>query len=348
MKTRGFLDRDFVRTREGFFCVIGPHHPLDRVISYLKYVPDQRGKWKHGNERYKRVMPTYTMSNLLKTFQLLERQYPHYLFFSSVYNITMTGVPRDLILEHYRPEQKLHTLAEKRVKDKLQEKLLHLVSLLSESSKAPVRDFGVIGSILLEIHDPTLSDIDLTIYGVRNSYAVKDAITKIHSTLDSHLTPFKGERLKRWCVNKAKKHPITAEEAKKIYERKWNIGVYQNTLFSIHPIKKQNELTEQYGDHIYYPAERVSVQAVISDSRDSIFLPSVYKVTEVDHDGKTSQIEEVVSYESLYGSLAEEEEVIAVKGKLEHVLDTHTGRKFDRVVVGSLEGRGEEYIKLIS
>ena len=349
MKTRGFLDWDFVITKEGlFFCVIGPYHPPDRVISYLKYVPSQQGKWKHGKDRFKRVMPTYTIPSLLKTFQLLENHHPQYLFFSTVYNITMTAVPQTSILEHYRPEQKLQKLSEKSIRDTLQKKLLHLVSLLSESSEVSVRNFGVIGSILLDIHDPTFSDIDLTVYGERNSYAVKDTLKKFCSTRDSNLTQFKGDRLKRWCENKAKKHPITYEEAKRIAERKWNIGVYKNTPFSIHPIKKEEEVTEKYGDKIYCPAETVLVQAVVTDCSESIFLPSVYKVTEVDREGTTRQVEEVVSYEGFYGSLAEEGEVIAVKGKLEHVFNVHTGRRYDRVLVGSLEGRGKEYIKLIS
>ena len=40
-------DHDFIRTEENYlFCVIGYSHPEDRIISYLKYVPNITGKWK--------------------------------------------------------------------------------------------------------------------------------------------------------------------------------------------------------------------------------------------------------------------------------------------------------------
>jgi predicted nucleotidyltransferase len=59
-------------------------------------------------------------------------------------------------------------------------------------------------------------------------------------------------------------------------------------------------------------------------------------------------IVEVVSYESLYDSLAEVGESILVRGKLERVVDNKTSREHYRILVGSPEGKGMEYIKLTS
>ncbi len=55
----------------------------------------------------------------------------------------------------------------------------------------------------------------------------------------------------------------------------------------------------------------------------------------------------MVSYEGLYDSLAEKGETIEVRGKLERVVDNKTRRTYDRVLVGSPEGNGREYIKLV-
>ena len=85
---RAFRDRDYVQTIEGyFFCVVGPVHPADRVIAYLKYVPDPSGKWGRGNIRFKRALRNYTMLDLLETLRFLEHQ-PEYIYDSPVLSIS--------------------------------------------------------------------------------------------------------------------------------------------------------------------------------------------------------------------------------------------------------------------
>ncbi len=348
MRKRGFRDRDFLSSKEGFFfCVVGPHHPDDRVISYLKYLPDPSGAWRKGRNRFRRVMQVYTIPNLLETFNLLKNAYPEYLFFSQFYNITMTAVPRERILKHFRPEKKLVELFRKPRLDPLQGKVTRLVSLLSRLSNVATQDFGVTGSVLLSIHNPDFSDMDITVYGAANSYAVKDALNEASLSAHSGIRRFGKERLEEWYVSKTLNHPLTPSEARRVYKRKWNIGVFEDTLFSVHPTKLEEELTEKYGDKTYRPVKTVTVRAVVSDSRDSVFLPAVYRVADIE--GKVGvDIGEVVSYEGLYDSLAEKDEEIEVRGKLEHVIDNRTGREYSRVVVGSPEGRGREYIKPVS
>lgn len=348
-KERSFRDRDFLGTKEGFlFCVVGPYHPADRVISYLKYLQDSKGKWRKGKVRFKRVMQTYTILSLLKTFDLLRNNYPRYSFFSSAYNITMTAVPKEYITEHFKPEEKLCQLLKKSRLDSLQKKVASFVHLLSELCDISTKDFGVTGSILLDIHNPAFSDMDITVYGVENSYAVKNALIKAYSPGRSFVKRFEGEKLREWCRNKAQNYPISLTEAEQIYKRKWNRGIFNGTSFSVHPVKLEEEVTEKYGDKIYVPAGTVTVRAVVADSKDSLFLPAVYRVVDVEVKEKVEvNIEEVVSYEGLYGGLAEKNEMIVVRGKLEHVFDSRTCREYDRVLVGSPEGKGREYIKLV-
>jgi len=291
-------------------------------------------------------MRAYTIPNLLETFKILEDGYPQYVFFSSVYNITMTAIPQKFVKKHFKPEETLAKLFKKSHLDSLQKKVVRFVSLLSDLSNASADNFGVTGSVLLGIHNPAFSDMDITVYGVENSFAVKDALTQAHQNEGSKIKRFEGERLRQWYANKIENHPITLTEARQIYMRKWNIGVFDNTLFSVHPVKLEEELTEKYGDRTYNPSGEVDMRAVVLDARDSIFLPAVYRVKEVEVKGRVEvNIEEVVSYEGLYDSLAEKGETIEVRGKLEHVTDNRTGRKYDRVLVGSPEGKGREYIK---
>jgi len=88
-----------------------------------------------------------------------------------------------------------------------------------------------------------------------------------------------------------------------------------DTPFSIHPVKLDHEIQERYGDRIYESTGPVTVRAV-------------------------------ASYEGLYDNLAQPGESILVKGKLERVTETKTGQEYYRVLVGSPEGKGAEYIKL--
>ena len=171
---RGFRDRDFIRTREGFlFCVVGPYHPSDRVISYLKYVPSKLGMWGNNEEQFKRVMRAYTIPSLVETFRLLENDSPQYLFHPPVYNINMTAVPPEYITKHYRPEETLAEILNQTRLDPLQKKLKDFVSFLARTSGVALESFGVTGSILLNIHKPEFSDMDVTIYGFENSSKMK-------------------------------------------------------------------------------------------------------------------------------------------------------------------------------
>jgi len=295
------------------------------------------------------VLRNYTIPSLLETFNLLEKDYPHYLFYSPFYNILMTAVPLEYLSRHYKPEEKLAKLVEAKRLDFLQKKLIRLVSFLSEKSGVPPEFFGVSGSILLNIHRLGVSDTDITVYGLKNSLAVKRALQEAYSQPASHIRRLENSGLKAWCRSKARSHPLTTDEALQIYKRKWNLGVFEDTKFSVHPVKLEEEVNEEYADKIYEPLGLIVLGAVVDDNSESLFLPAVYHVQDarVIKGPQVADIEEVASYEGLYGDLAEVGETILVKGKLELVRDKKNKRKYHRVVVGSPEGRGTEYVKII-
>jgi len=348
---RRFRDRDFLRTKEGFFfCVVGPYHPPNRVISYLKYVPARLGSWGKGIWRFKRVLRDYTIPSLLETFSLLEKDYPHYLFYSPFYNILMTAVPLQYLAKHYKPEEKLAQLTSAKRLDILQKKVTRFATFLSEKSGVPIEFFGVTGSILLNIHRLGVSDIDLTVYGSKNSLAVKRVLQEVYSQQTPKIRRLEGSALKTWCRKKAESYHLTLDEALLVYKRKWNLGIFEDTEFSVHPTKLEEEVDEEYADKIYEPLGIVVMGAVVVENVNSMFLPAVYHVQDarVIKGPQVADIEEVVSYEGLYGDLAEVGESILVKGKLELVIDKKNKRKYHRVVVGSPEGKGTEYIKLLT
>jgi len=347
---RGFRDRDYLKTVDGyFFCVLDSIHPEDRVIAYLKYVPDPNGKWGRSHERLRRALPNYIMHDLIETFKFLKINNPEYLFFSPVMNIEISAVPLNKILIHYKPEKKLSSFARRENLDALQKKTVDLASLISEESSVPLRFFGVTGSILIDAHQ-SFSDIDLIVYGGRNSVSVKETLKQIYESAIFPIRRFNEEESREWCLQKTRLYPLTYDEAAEILKRRWNRGVYEGTFFSIHPVKTEDEINEKYGDRVFKPEGIVKIEATVSDSEESDFLPATYKVEDVKvlEGRKVEDINEVVSYEGLYGGLAEEGERILAYGKMEHVTDKRTGEIYHRVLIGSREAEGRDYIKLLT
>jgi predicted nucleotidyltransferase len=346
---RGFRDRDFLQTREGFFfCVVGPLHPANRVISYIKYVPSKSGLWRNGEKKFSRILPKYTIPNLLETFNFLEQNYPDYLFHSPVDNITITAVPHERITKHFRPEKKLVQLRQEQSLDSLQAKLMRFTRFLEKISGVSETSFGVTGSLLLDIHQPKFSDLDVIVYGTKDSWALKKALTENQSS-GMPMKRLKGKNLKDWCIKKSHDYPLTPKEALKLYERKWNLGYFKGRWVSIHPVKLESEVTEEYGKKMYIPCGQVTIEAVVNSNVDSIFLPAIYQIEDVKFldSQQLGDVTEVVSYEGIYDSLAEKGETVQVKGKLERVIEMGTTRQHYRVLVGSAEGKGREYMKLL-
>jgi predicted nucleotidyltransferase len=142
-----------------------------------------------------------------------------------------------------------------------------------------------------------------------------------------------------------KKYPFTLRELKNIYKRKWNYGFYEGKAFSVHVVNDRFE--EKYGDKLFYPLKIVRGRAQITDITNSLFLPCIYEMTFFNPLLTGIQVDQLVSYDSFYAGLFEVGDNILIKGKLEKVVDQPSRRVYYRIVVGSLEAHGEDYIKPI-
>jgi predicted nucleotidyltransferase len=59
------------------------------------------------------------------------------------------------------------------------------------------------------------------------------------------------------------------------------------------------------------------------------------------------EIRKIIAYEGLYGGVFKTDDQIIAKGRLEKVLDRKAGEVYHQVLVGSLEGKGMDYLKII-
>jgi predicted nucleotidyltransferase len=344
---RGFLDRDFITTPEDFlFCVIGGIHPTQRVISYLKYRPQPQGLWGRKT-RYLRTMKNYTVPSLQETLQLINAQYPQYLYYSRVLNTEISAIPIKHIQRHYKPEVKLVELFHREPRDSLQSSVIDLVSTLSQQTAIPPECFGITGSILTDIHQPSFSDIDLTVYGLNNGWKIRhylqDTFQDNSSLFTRHRAKARQQVLARW----SQRYPLTVTEAEQIYIRRWNYGFFHNTAFSIHPIQPRKEIEHQYADQQFHSMQMIEGSAKIVDVEKSLFLPAIYEITDFNDADRSNKIvvHQIVSFNGLYNGIFEEGETVYVRGKLEKAEDKHRQQKYYRILVGSLLAKGQDYIK---
>ena len=149
-------------------------HPPDRVVAYVRYVPDPRGsRVGPDGTRYAKVY------SLLRREEVIRSRFPEYMYFDKFFNRWLQAVPLSRIRRVYSPTSRLREIVERGARDGLEELARGLAERLS-SSGVELESMGVSGSLLVGLHTEG-SDIDLVVYGEREgrllySY-LKDVLT---------------------------------------------------------------------------------------------------------------------------------------------------------------------------
>lgn len=348
---RYYLDRDMLEVKDGsFFQIVGNIHPSKRVIAFPKYVHDNSGYWFKNNIFYKRVFPYYSA---VKTYEACRNLYPQYLVYDKILGIRIFEVPKEDVKNHYVPEVRLREIIE-RPTDRLEELTYKLIDVISDVSGLSSKVFGVTGSILLKIHNIERSDLDLTVYGKENSLVVKETLLNLINNEKHGFKRLHGSILSDYAKKLSLAHPISYNEAVKLYTKIfWGRALFKNKFFSMHPVPMPSEISIKYGDQIYRGMGMIEIKCVVSDNSESMYTPAIYKVEKVKIlRGKLAsdigEIEEVVSYEGIYADIANINDTLRVYGKLEKVYDKRKKIDYYRVVVGTIEAAGKDYIKIIS
>ncbi len=334
-------DRDFFRTREGmFFCVAGHLHSPERYTAYLKYSPDSRGKWQNGAVAYRRELPYYHVRNVAHTLEYLQANFPDYVADCPVRGIRFSLIPRSSVVAYYDPQSRLASIM-KNPGDALEQEAAELVGHLSELASIRRDAFGLTGSILIGMHNLEWSDIDLLVYGRDNARLLKQAIIRNQGVAPIGQPDYE-QRLK-WSRRVAERFPLSVDEAWAISGGRWNYGYFGKRYFSIHPVRSDAEVSEQYGDHIYRSVGEATIRAMVVRKDDAIFLPATYGVDNVEvlfGQADATQIAEIVSHEGLFCDIADEGCRIEAAGQVE-TIDGKPGR----LIVGAASQCRREYIR---
>ncbi len=328
--------RDFVYTVDDlFFATTSYLHPGDRIIAFLRYIPDPEGERSRGGRRYSKV-------DSEGAYNFLKENYPTYLYDAENFGKIMLAVPHELIEEILTPTRRLKEIMEEGPSDELLEKVLIIADAFHEEASISYDDMGVSGSILPSLHDPRSSDIDFVIYGLENHRKALETFSQIKDH-----GPFKSLSEDYWLKvykKRIKDNSLSFEEFCWYEERKNNRGLVDGTLFDILATRSWDEIEGSWADTVYEPLGRIKIEAKVYDAMAAFDNPAIYKVEDVRIlEGPSADIDEVVSFTHTYAGQAKEGEKIIAKGELERYTGAREGY---RVVVGTTREALNEYIKV--
>jgi predicted nucleotidyltransferase len=339
--TKDWIPRDgeTLLTREGFiFYVFGYEHPDNWVFAFLKYIPSNlahhfpirflKQKWKLGNIELSRPEKLYTPQNYQKFLETFRSSFPHYLYCCPFRGKEVLSVPLDHIERVYLPSECLQEIFKKEKRDCLQEETVELVLLLSAESQVPIQDFGIHGSVGLNMHSE-YSDIDLVVYGSQNFRRLEKAVDKL-----------------------AEEERVKYVFTKKIDSSRKHRGRYKDRRFVYNAMRKPEEIDAQHGRLRYTPIKKVMFSCEVVDDSENMFRPAIYLIRDYQPDNSASELVEdqvparVLSMIGYYRNVARQGDKIKVSGTLERVEKIETGESSYQVVVGTAT-REKEYLEPI-
>ena len=321
------VDGDTFTTRDGFiFNVFGYEHPSNRVFAFLKYIPATFQKlfkveylentWNLEEQTLFRAENLYTAQNYRTFLESFRKNFPDYLYYCPFRKKDIISAPLDSIKKVFIPRDCLHNLTSLETKDDLQTTTLNLVNLLSAESNIGLEDFGVHGSVALNMHT-SKSDIDLVVYGAQNFRMLEATINRL---VEAGKLSYKFSNRLDAC-------------------RRYK-GKYMNKIFMYNAIRKPEEIKGEYGKLQYDAVAPVSFTCSVEDDSEAMFRPATYKIRgyEPVHAGTLieGQVPEtVVSMIGCYRNVARIGERINVSGMLERAENVETRQVSYQVVVGT-------------
>ncbi|MFW9985358.1 MAG: hypothetical protein ACFFDJ_02215 [Candidatus Odinarchaeota archaeon] len=334
-------DKDFVETTEGLlFTVVGYLHPPDAYTAYLKYRPDAEGKWERQGIHYRRMMQVYSAAEVQSSTNWLRENHPEYVSLDKVRGFELTLVPWKNIIAYYLPEIRLVEII-RDPQDPLEAKTRALVSLLSEASGVPTSQFGITGSMLLGIHNPMFSDIDLLVYGREHAGQIRDIMDQMFG--ENKVKSYSPDEIRGWQYRQMQTLGIPEEFEKEITWSYWQRGRFNQTAFSINPVRTDAEIMVEYGQETYSSVGPVEFTATIMEDQDSLFIPARYLVGEITMelgDIDLPALTDVLTFEGVFSAVFHKGDQVRIRGTAEAVRDKEGNIIRNQVVVGSLSTQG--------
>lgn len=308
----------FITTTDGLiFEVKGIVHPRNRVIAYLRYIPNNGG--------YQKV---YVLD---EREYYLRNNYPSYLWFSEPHGREVQSVPSSRIQSILNPVERLGNLRNNTGKiTDLEQASVNLVDRLVKSTGIGLSDIGITGSQLVGIAKED-SDIDLIVFGL-------DACRKFYSALSRKITSitdierYAGSSLDnhvsfRWGVHTEMKPVLREIEREKLLQ-----GLFEGYEFFLRLVKLPSDLDYVYGDVSFQMKGQQLVSGNVTDDSDAMFTPCEYLV----ECEEFPSLRKLVSYRGRFTEQISKGVSFEARGRLETVTDHKKGTQYLQLVMGEL------------
>lgn len=304
-----------------YAVVVGNMHSNSYLIGYVKYCLGNNSYWKDSLGYYNRVVDHYSPEKVHNS-----TPWRAYL---PCYDAYVPIIPKSIVTKIYNPINRLNEIISSS-RDQLEQVIVRLSSELYSTVSSSV--VGVTGSVLIKIHNPSISDIDMVVYGWKESL---DIIEFIEENKDI-FPGFTDGKMREWIYRNAESSGLPPNKVEKLY-RRWRRGTFMEKDYSI-----------IYNDNVFKPLETchkwrtlrpVSIKASLVGGLDALNYPSKSLIDEyslIKGSNLRGDIEYVLSFDALYiGKLFDGGKVI-ISGLLQH---NPLNDKY-RILVGGREYKG--------
>lgn len=326
------IEGDYVETKEDhlFFDVKGLHHPNDRKICFLRFIPDVEGDRVRDGISYSKIY------DLQQRYAIINEKYPQYSFFSQEMDMILQCVENKDIKKTYSPQDFYKSVISKQDLTEVERISKELCTLFVDLGNIPENMIGITGSPMIGLNTKK-SDIDIILYGTQTSLHFQEKMQNIFKN---------NNNIQKYNMDEYKKHydwrvggsDIHFQDFLKSEQRKLHQGKYRGVDFFIRYIKSPRDWKGDYYDYQYKNVGRISLIAEIIDSTDSIFTPCTYKIkcskileSDTNISNWMSAITQINSYRGRFCEQAKDGEKVLVEGKIEKV--TYNDSDFYRILL---------------
>jgi predicted nucleotidyltransferase len=319
-------DRDAIVTEENLiFRVFGYSHPSDAYICDAEYAPacifksaNPKAFRSNGKEVFYKFYED-------EAWKFLKR-FPQYFLFHQMLQKKVIGVNLQHIVQTRKPGYILRTLIERQESDELIEATLNVLDTVTRNSSLTPEDFGVFGSLLHGFYNPQFSDIDLIVYGKRNTDQLRKTLQELYA---SNFPPFRNEfetdllmREKNWrFLNFTQEEYLRHQRKKLVYALFEGLKSSRAVKVEFEPVKNWDEIHADYDEKTrVLQVGWVKMVARITEDDDAPFIPSIYGIEPLNilEGGREAlEAKRVVSYMEEFRMQANKDDTVYVEGNLE-------------------------------
>ncbi len=339
-------DRDVFETLNNHLYVThGFIQPRDKIICYLKYIPDMNGKWISPHGRYRRVFSGGPES----VISAMKISHQSYFQYDKHLGVEILKVPVDDVLRYYRPEDRMNDIIKHGPNDALEERAKTIAEMLHDTLKIPFDRIGVAGSISWHGHNPSFSDVNMNVYG-------QDAINKLLNGRDMIVETYPSVRyrtIKEWADGSIVRlcmriTHITKEDMIPLFKRRREICL--NDIYTgIMPVLLPNEAPIKHGHESYHAINDVPLKAELEilDTQFGSLTPAIYQTISqpldiIDGD----RITRLMIYDGAFKDLLLPGDTVEVNGTIQRVI-TKDSSELYQIMIGTMRGVGREFLRLV-